>query len=627
VGRHIPVVADDYSDPEKGSGAVKITPAHDFNDFEVGKRHNLEQINIFTPDARMNENVPETFRGLDRFEARRQVINQMEALGLLEKVEETAITLPHGERSNVIIEPYLTDQWFVKTEEMAAAALKAVADQKTEILPASSRAVYEHWLNHIQPWCISRQLWWGHRIPAWYAPDNSIIVAETEDEAYQLARVQFGDEVVIRQEDDVLDTWFSSGLWPFSTLGWPELAKYYPSSVLITGSDIIFFWVVRMMMLSLKFMDDVPFKTVYLHALVRDEKGQKMSKSKGNILNPLDLVDAYGADALRFTMAALAAPGRDIRFSKQLVEGYRNFATKLWNAVRFLEHYGCSYPEAFDPQTLKVASNRWIVSELSNLMSGLEQALDSYSFDDAAHMLYQFIWGRFCDWYLEIIKPILSGDEGTEKAETSATVAWVLGTLCHLLHPFMPFITEEIWQHLAPAQGSLITAAWPNLKGWQDTTAKEDISWVIEVVTTIRGLRNELNIPPSTPLDLQFAEGQSHHQALLQAYTPMLEKLARLSKIMSEPATEIPKGTAQLVVDGSTLLIPLGDILDLDTERQRLEKALTEATKEITQMQVKLSNAEFTAKAPAEIIEKNQARLAEAMDAKEKLSKALARIG
>ncbi len=634
VNRIIPIVADTYSDPEKGTGAVKITPAHDFNDFEVGKRHNLEAINIFTPDAHLNENVPKEYQGLERFAARDKVIADMQTLNLLDKVEATTMTLPYGERSDVVIEPYLTDQWFVHTDEMATAALQAVKDGQTQLLPQSAKAVYDHWLNNIQPWCISRQLWWGHRIPTWFTPDNEIVVAETEDEAYQIARSQYGNDIVLRQDEDVLDTWFSSGLWPFSTLGWPdktpELDRYFPSSVLITGNDILFFWVVRMMMMSLKFMGDIPFKTVYLHALVRDDQGQKMSKSKGNIIDPLDIISEYGADALRFTMSALAAPGRDIKFSRQTVAGYRNFATKIWNAARFIEHYQCQYPKNFDPQSLKVISNRWIVSELSIVTEKVSQAIESYSFDDAANLLYQFVWTRFCDWFLEFSKPFLSGPEGHEKAETQSTVAWVMGKICHLLHPFMPFITEELWKYLTDGKDGLVMQkAWPVLQGCIDQKAMDEMSWLIETITAIRSLRNEFNITPSTPLSIFLGEGKGDHAILLHIYAPLLEKIARTKALHpSEIARNNPAvSCAQIVVEGSTFMIPLGEVLDLEAERGRLTKALQDANKEIEQLQSKLNNEAFTSKAPADIIEKNQLRLKESLEAQEKLRNALTRIG
>jgi valyl-tRNA synthetase len=633
-GRRIPIIADAYSDPEKGSGAVKITPAHDFNDFEVAQRHHLACLNIFTADAHLNENVPVAYQGLERLVARQRVVEEMAQLGLLEKVEEATLMLPYSERSDVVIEPYLTDQWFVRMDVLAQPALEAVENGQIELLPNSAKAVYDHWLTHIQPWCISRQLWWGHRIPAWYAPDGTIIVAESEEEAYQQAHQQFGTTVELKQDEDVLDTWFSSGLWPFSTLGWPEqtpeLQRYYPSSVLISGSDILFFWVARMIMLGLKFMKDVPFRTVYLHALVRDGRGQKMSKSKGNILDPLELIETYGADALRFTMAALATPGRDIRFSTHMVETYRNFVTKFWNTAQFCEHYGCLYPEHFNPAHLTGVANRWIVSEFSQVINNLEKALELYSFDQAANQLYQFIWGRFCDWYLEMIKPVLSGSASTEKTEAQATVAWLLGYLCHVLHPFMPFITEAIWQHLtAGTRSMLISAAWPSLNGWQDPGACQEISWLIEVIGAIRGLRSELGIPPSTPVKICFGEGKEFHRTYLHVHQPILEKLARVSEVrdLSSMVTAQPiSGAAQLVVDGSVLMVPLGEILDLGAERQRLQKALKEVEDGIYQLQSKLSNPEFTTKAPLEVVEKNQRRLQEMQEQHAKLRNAIKRI-
>src|SRR5436305_7079103 len=455
VGRLIPIVADEYADPEMGSGAVKITPAHDFNDFEVGRRHGLEAINIFDRDAHLNEAVPERYRGLERFAARKQVLADLEAADLIEKIDDHVLMVPHHDRSGEVIEPWLTDQWFCNAGELAKPAIEAVESGRTQFVPRQWENTFFEWMRNIQPWCISRQLWWGHQIPAWYAPDGTVFVAESEADAKQEAAAKFGAEVPLRRDEDVLDTWFSSGLWPFSTLGWPEktpeLARYYPGDVLVTGFAIIFFWVARMMMQGLHFMGDVPFRTIYIHALVRDERGQKMSKSRGNIIDPLELIDRYGCDALRFTLAALASPGRDIKLAESRVEGSRNFATKLWNAARYAEMSGCAFQQGFDPRQCRLTVNRWIAGATRDCAMAVTTSLENFRFDEAAHRLYHFVWGTFCDWYLEFTKPILQGDDADARAETQATTAWVLAQTVHLLHPIMPFLTEEVWQQLAGA--------------------------------------------------------------------------------------------------------------------------------------------------------------------------------
>ncbi|HEV8680453.1 MAG TPA: valine--tRNA ligase, partial [Stellaceae bacterium] len=460
VGRLIPIVADEYADPEMGSGAVKITPAHDFNDFKVGERHGLPLVNIFDRDARLNDNAPEAYRGLLRFDARKKIVADLEAAGLIEKIEDHVLKLPHHDRSGEVIEPWLTDQWFCNAAELAGPAIEAVESGRTQFVPRQWENTFFEWLRNIQPWCISRQLWWGHRIPAWYGPDGRVFVAESEAEAVRAAAGHYGRDVALRQDEDVLDTWFSSGLWPFSTLGWPdetpELKRYYPGDVLVTGFDIIFFWVARMMMQGLHFMGDVPFRTVYIHALVRDERGQKMSKSRGNIIDPLELIDRYGCDALRFTLGALASPGRDIKLAESRVESSRNFATKLWNAARYAEMNGCRPVPGFDPRGSRLTVNRWIAGATRQCAVAVTGALEAFRFDEAAHHLYHFLWGSFCDWYLEFTKPILQGDDAAARAETQATTAWVLAQTLHLLHPLMPFITEEVWQQLAGGDAGML---------------------------------------------------------------------------------------------------------------------------------------------------------------------------
>ena len=466
--RHIPIIADDYAKMDKGSGAVKITPAHDFNDFEVGRRHNLPLINLMTATAAMEsiEEIPQKYWGLDRYDARRQILEDLAAEGLVEREEVLSNVVPHGDRSGVVIEPWLMDQWYVNAEKLAAPAIKAVEDGRTKFVPERWSKTYFEWMRNIQPWCISRQLWWGHRIPAWYGPDDTAFVEETEDAAIAAATAHYGKAVELRRDEDVLDTWFSSGLWPFSTLGWPEsnaeVKRYYPGDVLVTGFDIIFFWVARMMMMSMHFMDgEVPFKEVYIHALVRDEKGQKMSKSKGNVLDPLELIDQYGADSLRFTLAAMAAQGRDIKMSTSRLEGYRNFTTKIWNACRFLQMNACTNAENIDLSAVHAPVNKWIVSEYNTAIAKTTAAIDSYRFNEAADALYHFIWHSYCDWYVELIKPSLGDENSAIASEIKATASTILAGTLRLLHPFMPYLTEELNQKIFQSDDMLIAAGWP----------------------------------------------------------------------------------------------------------------------------------------------------------------------
>ena len=500
VGRPIPIVADEYSDPEKGSGAVKITPAHDFNDFEVGKRHELPMISIFDIDAKLNEEVPEHLRGLTREDARKRVVEEMDSLGLLEKIEDNPMTVPYGDRSGVVIEPRLTDQWFVDAETLAKPAIEAVEKGDIRFVPRHWENTYFEWMRNIQPWCVSRQIWWGHQIPAWYGPDGEIFVEMTEEEAQAVADEHYGKPVELERDPDVLDTWFSSALWPFSTLGWPEetpeLAHHYPTSVLVTGFDIIFFWVARMIMMGLHFRDGVvPFRDVYIHALVRDEDGQKMSKSKGNVMDPLELIDQYGADALRFTLTALAAQGRDIKLSAGRIEGYRNFVTKIWNAARFTQMNGCSPVADFDPAACRLTVNKWIVGETARAGADISQALEGYRFNDAAQVGYQFAWHQFCDWYLEFTKPILQNGDEKSQAEVRATTSWVLDQLLKFLHPIMPFVTEELWEQLAPEgarDGLLIDSSWPDLGDLlRSPEAEEEMAWLIRMIGAIRTVRSK----------------------------------------------------------------------------------------------------------------------------------------
>ncbi len=534
VGRRIPIVGDEHADPEQGSGAVKITPAHDFNDFEVGRRHDLDVINIFDETAHLNDAVPEAYRGMERFAARKQVVADLEAQGLLEKIDDHVHVVPHGDRSGVVIEPYLTDQWYVDAATLAKPAIKAVEKGDTKFVPPNWDKTYFEWMRNIQPWCISRQLWWGHRIPAWYAPDGSVFVAEDEAAALEEARAKLGADVALRQDEDVLDTWFSSALWPFSTLGWPEetpeLKRHYQTDVLVTAFDIIFFWVARMMMMGLHFRHEVPFHTVYIHALVRDEKGQKMSKSKGNVVDPLELMDKYGADALRFTLAALAVPGNDVRMSEKRVEGYRNFATKLWNASRFAEMNGCRSVPGFDPKSVKETVNRWIVGETMKAAARVSQGIEDYRFNDAADAIYHFVWGTYCDWYLEFIKPLLASPNEAVTAETRATAGWALDQILSLLHPFMPFITEELWDRMGDDRDAmLILSDWPeaNAAGL-DSEAEAEMSWVIQVISEIRGVRSEMNIPAGAKIPVLVQDASAESLARIERHRDLMTRLARL---------------------------------------------------------------------------------------------------
>lgn len=631
VGRRIAIVADDYADPEQGSGAVKITPAHDFNDFEVGRRHDLEMISIFDDDAHINDNAPEAYRGLERFAAREKVIADMEAAGLLEAVEPHVHQVPHGDRGGVPIEPYLTEQWYVDAATLAKPAIEAVESGKTVFVPQMWEKTYYEWMRNIQPWCISRQLWWGHRIPAWYGPDDTVFVEQTEEEALAAAEAHYGKPVDLRRDEDVLDTWFSSALWPFSTLGWPdqtpELERYYPTSLLVTGFDIIFFWVARMMMMGLHFMGEVPFGTVYIHALVRDEKGQKMSKSKGNVIDPLALIDRYGADALRFTLTSQAAQGRDVKLSEQRVEGNRNFATKLWNAARFCEMNECRPVAGFDPASPNAVVNRWIVARTQQAAAAISQALDDYRFNDAAQAAYQFVWGTFCDWYLELIKPVLQGDDAAARQETRDTAAWTLDTILHLLHPIMPFVTEELWREIDSARPTtLVQSRWPDLPAeLADEAALAEIDWVIRLIGQVRSVRAELNIPAAAKLPMGLLQADPENARRLAAHREVIVRLARLSEAdILEAAPD--RGAVQAVLDEATLVLPVADVIDIAAEIERLGREIDKVEQNIGRMAAKLGNQGFVAKAPAHVVEGQRELKAEAERTRDRLKDALTRL-
>ena len=634
VGRRIEIIADEHADPEAGTGAVKITPAHDFNDFQVGRRHDLEMVNIFDESAHLNDNAPEKYRGMDRFEARKLIVEDMSALGLVVSVDNHTLSVPHGDRSDVVIEPWLTDQWYVNAEKLAGPAIAAVESGRVKFVPKQWENTYFEWMRNIQPWCISRQIWWGHQIPAWYGPDGEIFVAMTEEEAQAASDSHYGKATDLRRDGDVLDTWFSSALWPFSTLGWPddtpEVARYYPTDVLVTGFDIIFFWVARMIMMGLHFMDEVPFSTVYIHALVRDEKGQKMSKSKGNVMDPLELVDEFGADALRFTLAAMAAQGRDIKLSTNRVEGYRNFATKLWNAARFCEMNDCALDPAFDPTTVQSTVNRWIAGEVKKTATAVATAIDAYKFNDAAGALYQFAWGTYCDWYLEFIKPVLIGDDGAEKTEARATAAWALGQILHLMHPFMPFLTEEIWERLAAARVEmLIISNWPDLDGVDvDDQVSNDMDWTIRLIGQIRTVRSEMNVPAKAEIPMILRGASDESARRLYDHRNEIMRLARLESVTTSDATsDIPEGSAQIVHDEATVVLPLGDVIEIAQEKARLAREHQKIADEIAGIEKKLANKAFIDKAPDHVVATQHERKAAAQATLDQLNEALARLG
>lgn len=626
INRAIPIVADDHADPEKGTGAVKITPAHDFNDFEVGKRHNLPLINILNPDATLNENTP--FAGMDTQSARKATIAKLEELGFMEKIEDHPMVIPYGDRSNVVIEPMLTDQWFVDAPTLAKEAIRAVEDGEMQFVPKSYEKTYFEWMRNIQPWCISRQLWWGHQMPIWYGPDGEIFCEENEEEAQAAADRHYGSRVELTRETDVLDTWFSSGLWAFSTLGWPDKSEYldtfYPTSVLVTGFDIIFFWVARMMMMSMYVMKKVPFKKAYIHGLVRDEQGRKMSKSKGNTVDPMEIIEKYGADALRFFMAAMETQGRDINVSEARIQGYRNFATKLWNSARFGEMNECALPADFDENGVKHPVNRWIVAKVKEATVELTENLDNFRFSDAANTVYQFVWGAFCDWYIEMIKPILYGSNEEEKAETRAAFAWVLNRILVILHPFMPFITSELWNNTGTRSERLINASWPKNESF-DTAAIGDIDWVIELIGSIRSLRAEMNLPAGAKLTVLLKGANADSLAHQLRFKPIICSLARLEDICGYE-DEITPDMVQSVFREASLLIPLKGVVDFAAERERLQKELAGLEQNLAGYERKLSNPSFVERAPAAVVEEEKRRRAEALENKAKVEEALARI-
>ncbi|RTZ63220.1 MAG: valine--tRNA ligase, partial [Aquificaceae bacterium] len=675
VGRLIPIVGDQHADPEKGTGCVKITPAHDFNDYEVGARHDLEKINIFTIDAAINNNAPEKYRGLDRFEARKAIVNDLDALGLLDKIEDHKLMVPRGERSGTVIEPYLTDQWYVNVAPLAEPAIAAVKDGRIKFVPDAYKNMYFSWMNDIQDWCISRQLWWGHRIPAWYDDNNKIYVGKTETavrEKYELA-----DDVNLRQDNDVLDTWFSSALWPFSTLGWPEktdaLKQWYPTNVLVTGFDIIFFWVARMIMFGMKFMDgEVPFKEVYMHGLVRDGDGQKMSKSKGNVIDPLDVIDgisledllekrssnmmqphlaekirkatkkqfpdgipAYGTDALRFTFASQASNGRDIRFDLQRIEGNRNFCNKIWNATRYVlmqtegKDVGLN---ANDPTTLSLA-DRWIISQLQATTAEVTEHFEKYRFDLAAKALYEFTWGQYCDWYLELSKPVLFSDNSTdaEKRGTRHTLVSVFETLLRLLHPIMPFISEEIWQTIKPLTGktndTIMLEAYPIAdNSLIDDAANQQLEWVKNFIIGIRKIRSEMDIKPSKALPILLQNWTETDKQTFDENKIFINSLAKIESAEWLNDGDNAPESATALVGEMKVLIPLAGIIDKEAETARLSKEIEKIQKGLQGLEGRLSNPNFADKAPANVVAQVRKQAEEQKTALAQLEEQLVKI-
>ena len=609
INRRIPIIFDNYSDPEKGSGAVKITPAHDFNDFEVGKRHGLDMINIFDANASINENGGEDFKGLDRFEARKKVLEILKAQNLYIKEEKILHTVPHGDRSNVVVEPWLMDQWYVDAYKLAQPAIKAVKNKKTKFVPANWDKTYFEWMNNIQPWCVSRQLWWGHRIPAWFGPDDKIFVEHNQLDAEKAAELHYGKKVKLIQDEDVLDTWFSSALWPFSTLGWPDntkdLKKYYPTNVLVTGFDIIFFWVARMMMMGMHFMDDeVPFKEVYIHALVRDDKGQKMSKSKGNVLDPLDLSVKYGADSLRFTLTAMAAQGRDIKLSEERIAGYRNFSTKIWNGCKFLEFNECISELDTDLNFINLQINKWIIENYNQLNSKVKKSIVEYKFNDAADALYQFIWRDYCDWYIEFIKPILNNAEDIEsQKETKSVSIKIMKNVLLMLHPIMPYVTEEIFEKLFKSNKLAISSSWPSLIE-TETSLKNGIGLTIDIVSAIRSIRVEKNIPNKSRPTILLKNVNQEKKIIIEENNNLILNLAKLNQIkfLSEQHEENEKSIVT-TVDEIILMIPTDGLIDIEAEKNRLSKELENITNEIEIIDKRLNNPSFIEKAPPKVIE------------------------
>jgi valyl-tRNA synthetase len=669
VGRRMPIIADSYVDPSFGTGCVKITPAHDFNDYELGKRHNLPLYNIFDDNAAINDSAPEAYRGLDRFDARKKVVAELEALGLVEKIEDYVCKIPRGDRSGVVVEPYLTDQWYVSIKPLAEPAIEAVESGRIRFVPENWSKTYFDWMHNIQDWCISRQLWWGHRIPAWYDAEGNIYVGRDEQDARK--KNGLVDSIALRQDDDVLDTWFSSALWPFSTQGWPneteDLEKFYPGQVLVTGFDIIFFWVARMIMMGLKFMGEVPFREVYIHGLIRDQDGQKMSKSKGNVLDPLDLIDgvdldtllakrttglmqdhlmpaiekatrnqfpngidAFGTDALRFTFASLATTGRDIRFDLGRIDGYSNFCNKLWNAARYV----LMNTESLDAGDVVLSpADRWIRSRLDRSIEAVRNHLDNYRLDLAAQALYEFTWQEFCDWYLELSKPVLQSDDSSEqeKRGTRKTLVEVLETLLRLLHPLMPFITEETWLQVAPRAGvegdTIMRQAFPEASpANRDDDAEAELEWVMRFILGIRQIRGEMDISPGKPLPVVLENASEGEATMANKHASLLRRVGRVESITRLKEGEKAPASATALLGEMRLLVPMQGLIDVEAERQRLGKQKEKLLTDLDRCRNKLANANFVNNAPAEVVTEENRRAADFQSQISQLDEQISRL-
>ena len=610
VGRKLKIVQDDYADPEQGSGAVKITPAHDFNDFEVGRRQKLKSINIFTEDGKINNNAPNEYIGLDRFEARKKIIDKLKELQIFEKEETIKNKVPYGDRSNSIIEPFLTEQWFCDAKKLSIKAKKIVKKKDTNFFPPNWSKTYFQWMNNIEPWCISRQLWWGHQIPAWYGPDKKIFVAENQNKAELLAKRFYKKKINLKRDPDVLDTWFSSGLWPFATLGWPDknyyLKKFYPTSVLVTGFDIIFFWVARMMMLGMQFLNKEPFKEIYVHALVRDEKGQKMSKSKGNVIDPLVLIDSYSADALRFTLLSMASPGRDVKLSEHRVKGYRNFLTKIWNVNNFLKVNKCTFDGVIKPKNLKLNINKWIYNELIETKILTENFIKNYRFDEAAKTIYKFVWNTYCDWYLELSKTILISKNNADIKETKRTSGQVFKEILILLHPFIPFITEELWLRnklKTKTTKYLMYSNWINLKKLKNDKSIKSVNEIIELISSVRSFKNELNVSPGSFVDISIEKLDKKKQMLYLKNEIVIKKLGRINSIFKK---DMSKQSANLVFGGQILKLYFDKSIDLGLIKQNLLKKQSKIQQDLDVVNKKLNNSSFVKRAPKHIVEQEK---------------------
>jgi valyl-tRNA synthetase len=630
VGREIEIVSDEYADPEKGTGAVKITPAHDFNDFQVGKRHNMPAINIMNNDGSLNENVPEAYQGLSMLKARDKVVKDMDLLGLLDNIEETIHTVPYGDRSETVVEPFLTDQWFVDAKKLSIPAIEAVKNGETKFVPKSWENTFFEWMNNIEPWCISRQLWWGHRIPAWHGPDGKIFVEKNEKLAKEKALEVYGKEEILKRDSDVLDTWFSSGLWPFSTLGWPNksplLDKYYPGHILITGFDIIFFWVARMMMLGIHFMDKTPFKEVYVHALVRDAKGNKMSKSKGNVVDPLLLMDQYGTDTIRFSLTALATQGRDIKLVEDRIVGYRNFITKITNASRFIEINQCSINENFNVKGIHKPVSLWIVNLLYETADNVSKDIEAFRFNEAANKIYQFVWHYFCDWFIEIVKPNLAEENNYDSEEIRNVTSYVFSKILTILHPIIPFNTEYLYSKVHKYGEILAVTKWPDApaEGINLNKDNHEIEWIIKFISEIRALRAILNIPVKTLINIHYKNIETIYSGILSNNIDVLKRIAKIKSISQ--IKEDTKNSAQILVYTETFYVSLKGVINIEEELNRLNRDLTKIKNDISIIENKLSNKNFISKAPKDVIDEQKNRKIEIENRLIKLESAINKL-